>query len=69
LLTQFTGSSKTFNRYHHPGSCHSHSPIYVGLYAISAIFIFHIVRSTARGYNTVCERVRYLCVRLLTLSG
>jgi len=69
LLTQFTGSSK------HPTvttilvRAAGHSPVDVGLYAISAIFIFPIVRSTAHGYNTVRVCARYLCVRLLTLSG
>ena len=69
MLTQFTGSSK------HPTvttilvRAGGDSPVDVGLYAISAIFIFHIVRLTAHRYNTVRERARYFCVRLLTLSG
>jgi hypothetical protein len=68
LVDQFTGSKySTVTTILVRAS--RHSLVDVGLYAISAIFIVQIVRSTARGYNTVRERVRYLCVRLLTLSG
>jgi hypothetical protein len=40
-----------------------------GFYAISAIFISHIVRLAGCAYNPVCERGYYLRVRLLPLSG
>jgi len=41
----------------------------MGSHAISAVFISHMVRSTAHRYNTVCRRLRYFCVRPLTLPG
>jgi hypothetical protein len=41
----------------------------LGFQAISAVFISHMVRSTAYGYKTVRGRFGYLCVRRLTLPG
>jgi hypothetical protein len=51
------------------GSCRHHGAVDVGLYALSAFFISHMVRSTGGRYNTVRTHTCYLWVRLVTLSG
>jgi hypothetical protein len=66
-LVQFTGSSKHATSYRHL-SRRCHSAVDLGFYAISATFIFHIVRSTAYRYNSVRRHLCYLCVRLFDSS-